>query len=116
MRIVDVGCGTGDFTRHLADLAKGKCKIIGVDNRTASLKSAERETEKEGLGGRISYRKGDAYEIPVRDNWSDLTCCRTVLMHLTDPLKAVQEMTRITATWRHRGSSRARQAELCLHS
>ncbi len=96
MRIVDVGCGTGDFTRHLADLAKGKCKIIGVDTRTASLKSAEKETVKAGLVARISYRKGDAYKIPVKDNWADLTCCRTVLMHLTDPLRAVREMTRIT--------------------
>ncbi len=96
MKIVDVGCGTGDFTRHLADLAKGKCKIIGVDARTASIRSAERETVKAGLASRISYRKGDAYKIPVKDNWADLTSCRTLLMHLTDPLKAVEEMSRIT--------------------
>jgi ubiquinone/menaquinone biosynthesis C-methylase UbiE len=96
MKIVDVGCATGDFTRHVADLAKGNCKIIGVDTRTASLRSAEKETATAGLAARISYRKGDAYKIPVKNNWADLTCCRTVLMHLTDPLKAVQEMTRIT--------------------
>ena len=96
MRIVDIGCGTGDFTRHLADLAKGNCKIIGVDARTASIRSAEKGTARAGLATRISYRKGDAYKIPVKDNWTDLTCCRTLLMHLKEPLKAVQEMTRIT--------------------
>ena len=27
---------------------------------------------------------------------ADLTCCRTLIMHLTDPLKAVREMARVT--------------------
>ncbi len=96
MRIVDVGCGTGDFTRYLASIIPGRCLIIGVDTRSASLKSAEKETKKEGMTGRVSYRKGDAYKIPVEDGWADLTCCRTVLMHLNDPLKAVREMSRVT--------------------
>ncbi len=96
MRIVDVGCGTGDFTRYLASLVGGKCTIIGVDARAASLKSAERETANEGLKARISFRKGDAFKIPVEDGWADLTCCRTLLMHLTDPSKAVKEMSRVT--------------------
>src|SRR5712692_4707203 len=96
MRIVDVGCGTGDFTRYLATLAGGRCMIIGVDARAASIRSAQRETERERLHARISYKKGDAYKIPLEDDWADLTCCRTLLMHLTDPLKAVREMVRVT--------------------
>ena len=96
MRIADIGCGTGDFTRYLAELTNGKCTIIGVDNRTANLRTAERETEKAGLDAKISFREGDAYKIPIEDGWADLTCCRTLLMHLTDHLKAVREMTRVT--------------------
>jgi ubiquinone/menaquinone biosynthesis C-methylase UbiE len=95
MKIVDVGCGTGDFTRYLASLIPGKCKIIGVDLRAANIRTAEKQTKKEGMAGRISFRKGDAYRIPVEDGWADLACCRTLLMHLTEPLKAVQEMTRV---------------------
>ncbi len=96
MRIVDVGCGTGDFTRYLASLVPGKSTVIGVDMRPASLVSAQRETKKEGLSAEISYRKGDVYKVPVEDDWADLTCCRTLLMHLTEPLKAVREMARVT--------------------
>ena len=95
MRIVDVGCGTGDFTRYLASLAPGKHQIIGVDLRANSLRSAEKQTKKEGIRG-ITFRKGDTYNIPVDDGWADLVCCRTLLMHLTEPIKAVQEMSRIT--------------------
>src|SRR5215472_8827620 len=61
MKIVDVGCGTGDFTRYLASLIPGKCTVIGVDMRPASLRVAEKQTKKEGLTSKISYRKGDAY-------------------------------------------------------
>ncbi len=96
MRIVDVGCGTGDFTRYLSSLIPGKSTIIGVDTRAASLKAAERQTREAKPQGTISYRKGDAYNIPVDEGWADLTCCRTLLMHLTDPLKAVKEMARVT--------------------
>ncbi len=84
LRIVDVGCGTGDFTRYLAELTGGRCDIIGVDTRAASLRAATVETKKARLPSTISYRKGDAFNIPLPDGYADLTCCRTLLMHLTD--------------------------------
>ena len=98
MRLVDVGCGTGDFTRYLAELVSDKCEIMGIDNRASSPRSAKGETMRANLPGKISYRMGDAYKTPVVDGWADLTCCRTVLMHLTEPLKAVKEMVRVTRT------------------
>lgn len=96
MRIVDIGCGTGDFTRYVVRLVSGKCQALGIDSRASSLKAAELETGTAGLSNRISYKQGDAYNLPVADDYADLTCCRSVLMHLQDPLQAVQEMTRIT--------------------
>jgi len=116
MRIVDVGCGTGDFTRYLASLILAKSTIIGVDTRAASLRAAERETKNAKLDGSISYRKGDAYNIPIENGWADLACCRTVLMHLTDPLKAVREMARGNKEGRDGCRSRAWYNKLCLHS
>ena len=96
MKIVDLGCGTGDFTRFLANLAPASCRFIGIDNRETSLKAADNEARKAGLAERVSFRKGDAYDIPIETGFADLTCCRTLLMHLQDPLKAVKEMARIT--------------------
>jgi ubiquinone/menaquinone biosynthesis C-methylase UbiE len=96
MRVVDIGCGTGDFTRYIVRLVQGKCKALGIDSRASSLRAAELETRKAGLSNRISYKQGDAYNLPVTDDYADLTCCRSVLMHLQDPLEAVKEMTRIT--------------------
>ena len=96
IRIVDIGCGTGDFTRYIVVLVPGKCQALGIDSRATSIRAAELETEKAGLSNKISYKQGDAYNLPVADNHADLACCRSVLMHLQHPLEAVQEMTRIT--------------------
>lgn len=96
LRIVDVGCGTGDFTRYLAQLCSGRSSITGVDNRQQSLRAAENETRRNGLSKVISYRVGDVLNIPIENDYADITCCRTLLMHLQDPLKAIDEMTRIT--------------------
>jgi ubiquinone/menaquinone biosynthesis C-methylase UbiE len=57
MKIVDVGCGTGDFTRYLASLVPGKCKIIGVDIRATNIRTAEKQTKKkEWQTGSLSAR------------------------------------------------------------
>jgi SAM-dependent methyltransferase len=93
-----VGCGTGDFTRFLAKLSNGKAEILGIDSNEKSIKAANADTKKVGLSPRVSYRHGDVYKIPLEDRYADLTCCRTLLMHLPDPVKAVKEMARITKT------------------
>lgn len=95
-KIVDVGCGTGDFTRFLARLSDGKATVLGIDSNPKSISAAIFDTEKAGLSKVVSYQVGDALKLPLDDNYADLTCCRTLLMHLTDPLKAVREMVRIT--------------------
>lgn len=96
LRVVDVGCGTGDFTRYLAELAGPDCEIIGIDSRPSSVKAAIRETKRLKLGNNVSYRIGDAYSLPVDNNYSDLTCCRTLLIHLKEPSKAIEEIARVT--------------------
>ncbi|HZY94010.1 MAG TPA: methyltransferase domain-containing protein [Candidatus Bathyarchaeia archaeon] len=95
-RLVDVGCGTGDFTRYLARISGGKSKILGIDSNEKSLKAAIADTTKAGLSRTISYRMGDVNKIPLKDGYANITCCRTLLMHLPDPLAAVKEMARIT--------------------
>jgi len=100
-KIVDVGCGPGDFTRYLARLSDGKSKILGIDSNPKSIKAGIADTKKARLSDGVSYKLGDAYKIPIDDEYADLTCCRTLLMHLDRPLKAVREMARITKPGGH---------------
>lgn len=99
--IVDIGCGPGDFTRYLAGLSDGKSKILGIDSNPKSIKAGITDTKKARLSHVVSFKLGDAYRIPLDDDYADLTTCRTLLMHLDDPLKAVREMTRITKLGGH---------------
>jgi ubiquinone/menaquinone biosynthesis C-methylase UbiE len=95
-QVVDVGCGTGDFTRFLARLSKGEAKILGIDSNSKSIPAAISDTQEAGLSKIVSYKVGDVFKIPLEDDYADLTTCRTLLMHLTTPLLAVKEMARIT--------------------
>ncbi len=97
-KIVDIGCEPGDFTRQLARLSKQKATILGIDSNEKSIRAATTDTKKARLSQCVSYELGDVYKIPLEDGYADLTCCRTLLMHLTEPLKAVKEMARVTRT------------------
>ena len=96
-KIVDVGCGLGDFTRFLARLSDRKAKVLGIDSNKKSIQVAIADTKKEGLS-QVSYKIGDVYKLPLDDDYADLTCCRTLMSHLTEPLAAVKEMARVTKT------------------
>ena len=96
-KIVDVGCGLGDFTRFLAKLSNGKAEVLGIDSNQKSIRIAIADAKKEGLS-QVSYRVGDVHNLPLEDGYADLICCRTLLMHLKDPPAAIKEMMRVTKT------------------
>ncbi len=96
LRIVDVGCGTGYFTRVLARGLKGSGQVIGVDNRELSLKAAEKETKLRHLSRLVEYRLGAATDLPLPDDYADVAVCRTLLMHLKVPSAGIREMCRVT--------------------
>jgi ubiquinone/menaquinone biosynthesis C-methylase UbiE len=97
-KIVEVGCGTGDFARHLARLSNQRARVLGIDSNEKSIQAAIADTKEARLSRSVAYKLGDVNKIPLEDGYADLTCCRTLLMHLTDPLKAVMEMARVTKT------------------
>ncbi|MFQ5998253.1 MAG: methyltransferase domain-containing protein [Candidatus Bathyarchaeia archaeon] len=95
LRVVDVGCGTGAYSRLLAEGIKPKGKIVGVDLNRSLLKTAKKQAVLVGSGALMEFKKGDAYDLPLPDNSADLSFCHTVLWILGEPLKALREMTRV---------------------
>lgn len=84
--ILEVGCGTGHFTRWLAE--KG-LDAVGLDSSEAMLHEARR------LGGGPRYVRGDALSLPVADRSYDLTALITTLEFLPDPARALSEAVRV---------------------
>jgi len=85
--LLDVGCGTGHFSRRFAGLG---LSVTGVDPNPAVLKFAMTQ------GGNIRYMQGNALELPFADNSFEYTVAVTSLCFIEDPLQALREMWRVT--------------------
>jgi ubiquinone/menaquinone biosynthesis C-methylase UbiE len=83
--ILEVGCGTGHFTRWLE--AQG-LEAVGLDSSAAMLAEAAQ------LGTRILVR-GDALALPFADASVDLVAFITTLEFIFDPASALAEGRRI---------------------
>ena len=92
-RILDLGCGPGDFSRRLAK-AFPDAEIVGVDGAANMLKRAADESEKDGL--RISWVQALLHEFADPDGF-DLVFSNSLLHHLHHPEQlwaSVKSLTR----------------------
>ena len=92
LRVLDVGCGTGDYLRILAPLvAPGQA--VGIDLSRTLIERARQLAA--GSHSNLSFRFGNAYELPVPDGSFDRVISTQVLLHLSDPWRALAEMRRV---------------------
>lgn len=94
MTVVDVGCGSGYFTRILARRLKGEGKVVGIDPDKTLISEAEKIAKKEGFSN-IEFKIGSIYNIPLSDEYADLVVCHIVLCNIPHQFDAILEMKRI---------------------
>lgn len=85
--LLDVGCGTGHFTRCFANMG---LHVTGLDPDASMLAFAEKQASN------IKYLKGSATNIPLSDNSFDYTIAVTSLCFINDPIQVIKEMWRVT--------------------
>ncbi len=88
-RLLDVGCGTGYFTRRFA--RDGRLAVTGIDpdpHRIAYAAAHASPCDQ--------YLVGDARELPFPDRSFDCTVCVTALCFIADERAALREMLRVT--------------------
>ena len=95
MQILDVACGSGFFTRLLAEgITVGK--VCGMDIDSGHIQEAHGYSEKAGLTDRTEFLTGDACDLPFEDNAFDIVTSHT-FFNVADNYKlAMQEMIRVT--------------------
>jgi len=86
VNLLDVGCGTGYFTRHFSSSGMQAC---GLDPDEASINYAM----KKAAG--MEYLQGVAESLPFADNSFDYCSAVTSLCFVARPEKALQEMWRV---------------------
>ena len=91
--MLDVGCGTGYFTRLLSSGDEG-VKATGIDLEEDFIKYAPKEAKERGLS--IDFMVGDALFLSFEDNTFDAVTSHTFFTSIHDPKKAMAEMIRVT--------------------
>lgn len=90
-RVLDVGCGTGELTRVLAEEVRDSATtptVIGVDADPALLARAREHAP---------VVRGDARQLPFADDAVDLVACQALLVNMPDPVVAVREFARVSS-------------------
>src|ERR1700730_11363694 len=87
-RVLDIATGPGYIAEAFARDAQ---EVIGVDLTAAMLAIAEERTKEHGLSN-ISFRIGDAQDLPFKDGEFDVTMSRLALHHVQSPNQVVREM------------------------
>lgn len=85
--LLDVGCGTGYFTRRFSRLG---LSVTGIDPDENALDYARQQNSN------ITYLQGSALNLPFQANSYDYTSAITSLCFITDPVQALQEMWRVS--------------------
>lgn len=87
--VLDIGCGTGYFTRRFA--RRSPSAITGMDPDLDWLRFARRHS-----AGSESYLAGRAERLPFADHSFDCTIAVTSLCFIEAQRQALQEMIRVT--------------------
>lgn len=94
MTVVDLGCGRGTMTRFVSGEVGPEGKLIGVDVDVAALEEARAAT-----AGRVrvpvSWESASAYDTGLDDASVDMVIARHLFQNLTDPARALAEISRI---------------------
>jgi len=115
-RVVDVGCGIGGSSRHMA--RKFGCGARGITLSPVQAARANVLTTEAGLGD-VNFLVGDALDQPFDDGEFDLVYSMESGEHMPDKTQFVGELTRVCApggrilvvTWCHRV---LKDGETCL--
>lgn len=87
--VLDVGCGTGLFFRHVSSKVKG---VVGVDVSKGLLRLAN---ERARSLGNVNVVQADADHLPFKDDVFDEVFTFTVLQNMPNPSETLKELRRI---------------------
>jgi SAM-dependent methyltransferase len=91
MRVLDVGCGSGDVAFLAAQFVGPGGEVVGVDQAAAAVNRATARAQARGIGN-VRFLEGDPTELQF-DRPFDAVVGRLVLMYYPDPVHAIRKLT-----------------------
>ncbi|TMJ92038.1 MAG: methyltransferase domain-containing protein [Alphaproteobacteria bacterium] len=92
-RVLDVGCGIGGPSRFLA--SKFGCKVTGLDFTAEFVALAAMLAQRTRLADKVTYRQGDALDLPFADASFDIVWSQNAAMNIADRDRLYGEMRRV---------------------
>lgn len=94
IKVLDVGCGTGNYSNVLAQRFPNST-FIGLEYAEYAIETANQTKERNGLTN-LTFTKGDAHCLP--DEWAktfDMVFVYGVLHDLPNPFKALEQIYKV---------------------
>ena len=92
MRVLDVGCGSGDVTFLVANLVGHNGEVVGADRERKAVEWARARAHSQGLTN-VKFVECDPAEMEF-DRPFDAIVGRLVLMYYPDPVDAIRKLMR----------------------
>jgi ubiquinone/menaquinone biosynthesis C-methylase UbiE len=92
-RVLDVGCGIGGPSRYLA--SRFGCVVTGLDLTAEFVALAGMLAQRTRLSDKVTYRQGDALDMPFADASFDLVWSQNAAMNIADRDRLYAEMRRV---------------------
>lgn len=92
-RLLDLCCGWGGPTRYLA--SRFGCRITGIDLTERSVELAQALSEGTDVDSLVSFRMGNALDLPLADDAVDLVWSQDALCHVPERHRAIAECFRV---------------------
>ncbi|EOD00680.1 class I SAM-dependent methyltransferase [Caldisalinibacter kiritimatiensis] len=90
MKVLDVGCGTGNYS---IELAKMGCEVVGIDISDEMLDIAKNKAKENNLD--IEFYNMDVYNIKFDDESFDAVFSMAAFEFIKEPEKAIEEIFRV---------------------
>jgi ubiquinone/menaquinone biosynthesis C-methylase UbiE len=95
MRVLDLACGDGFYTRRIAERLGSGGSITGVDINLAFLSEAREEASRQTGRAKIDFVEASFDRLPFPDDTFDLVWCAQSLYTLPEPVVAIGHMARV---------------------
>jgi len=92
--VLDVACGPGNFSREFARAVGDSGLVVGIDASRTMLDRGAAELKRSAVRN-LALVRGDAVELPFREDAFDAVCCFAALHLFADPMRALDNMARV---------------------
>lgn len=93
--VLDVACGTGIVTRHVAPMVGAKGRLVAVDVSSDMLAVAREQSPADGAA--VEWRECDVHSLDVDDGTFDVALCQQAFQFFEERDRAAEEIRRVLA-------------------